>query len=332
MDTDLPTTQALYMETLNKTPGFIASSVQGVNVNDVERFMDTCNGSKRIIFTGAGSSIPAAQLGAYSLQQQGKPAFFLPTGSVLGLASLQSTDVVVICSQGLNRADATLVINKVVTCHSKLIIITANRQSPLTKMAQQVVYFDPEKEKLFCRPAGVAANYAVVASLANQGVTAKSCVEAWQKGVESPLRSLDPTMRYVVLASDMMLPVSWNVALSLREGSGILANLYDIETYAHGNYVADIAHKPFSYLVVSASYDTVAARSVRRIQPFLSGTQVSVQTVEAPYYDVLQAGLYILGVFAKTVQELNAKNSYNMNRPNGKEENRYYHELASYDV
>lgn len=88
MDTDFSTTQERYLRFLTDTPELIRSSLEQIDKNERNNFAEQLHKAKRIFFTAAGSSIPAALYGTYELQQRGFAASFLPTGSVLGLKSL----------------------------------------------------------------------------------------------------------------------------------------------------------------------------------------------------------------------------------------------------
>ncbi len=330
MDTDFATTQARYREFLARTPHYLASTLQAITTEDHQKVESLCLGAKRIFFTATGSSKPAALYGVYILQQAGLPASFLPTGSMLGLTELHDTDLVILCSQGMNRADASLVVSAVQSRGAKLVVFTANRDTPLTEKADAVIYFDPDTEKLFCRPSGVATNVAAMAAVLDSSVETQSLVQAWEQG-QQDASTFNNQTRYVVLASDMMLPANWNMALALREGCGILAQDFDIETYAHGNYVGDLTHGSFEYIVLTAEKSTEAARSVRRFMPFIVNSKVPHTVITAPFADAARANLYVLGLIAQAMYDTNEADQYNMNKPLGKEANRYYHELESYE-
>lgn len=331
MDTDFVTTQALYAQFLQDTPQLITSSLRGITPQIQASLVKEINSAKRIFFTAAGSSIPAAQYGVYKLQQDGYNAAFLPTGSVLGLKSLSKADLLIVCSQGMNRGDAALVIAAATKAKARHIVFTANRSTELINNASLTIYFDPEKEKLFCRPTGVATNLAVMAAALDPAINTNSLVEAWKLGSAQSI-IVKKQMRYIALASDMMLPANWNMALALREGCGILAQNFDIETYAHGNYVGDLAHEPYQYITLRPGKETEAARSVRRFIPFITGAGVENTVIDIPFDDAARANLYVLGVIATSTYDANEENDYNMNKPKGKEENRYYHELDSYQL
>lgn len=331
MDTDFSTTQARYLDFLTDTPTYLANSLESVNDTDRHTCWDLASRARRIFFTAAGSSIPAALYGVYKLQQLGLAASFLPTGNMLGLRSLRASDMVVLCSQGMNRADAILIIKAVRATEAKLLLFTANRTTPLVEAANHVIYFEPNSEKLFCRPAGVATNLAGMASALGIAVSADKLIHAWEEGAKNPIK-LNKQQRCITLASDMMLPANWSMALAIREGCGGLAQNFDIETYAHGNYVGDLAHLPYEYIVLEADSSTEAARSVRRFMPFITATRIPATIVRAPFVDAVQANMYALGVIARSTYDANEMNHYNMNTPEGKEQNRYYHELESYET
>lgn len=330
MDTDFTTTQERYAQFLGQTPADIATSVKGITGQQREVFLRAILAAKRIIFTGTGSSMPAALYGTYELQSRGFPAMFMPLGSLLGLAVAGQTDLIVLCSQGMNRADAALVVKYAKSKQVPFIALTANTTTELTQDALLTCYFAPSEEKLFCRPDGVAANVAALAALIDPKYDADSLVDAWKQGSQATV-TFSSTMRYITLASGALLPVNWNMALALREGCGALAQNFDIETYAHGNYVGDIAHKPYEYIVLTMDKANEASRSVRRFMPFMEESHIPVTTIHAPFSDAVHANLYILGVIAQSAYDANQLSGYNMNRPNGKEENRYYHEIESYE-
>jgi len=338
MDTDFDTTQARYEEFLKRAPELLATTLKNTTDTDRTQLAGILAHKKRLFFTGTGSSMPAAWYGAYVMTQAGYPAQFLPTGAILGLHSLSKDDIVILSSQGINRADALLVIDTVANSPADLVVLTANRGIDLKGKAAAVYYFDPAEEKLFCRPAGVATNYALMAKLlasSEQALTDQTLVDAWREGATRPLELPADCSRYIVLSSDAMMPVAWNVALALREGSGLLTQLFDIETYGHGNYVSDLYNRQpgntFGYIFVGAAKTTETARSIRRFEPFAKSSNIPYTIIAPGYEDAARAGLSILASVSAKVFALNTASGYNMNRPPGKEENRYYHELESYD-
>lgn len=331
MDTDFQTTQQRYTEYMDRTAADIRSSVNEISEQQRHAFRQTVTAAKRVLITGTGSSMPAALFCQFELQKEGVPASFLPLGSLLGLGKLQAGDVIILCSQGMNRADASLVVRHAQKYMAPLIVFTSNKQTTLTENAVLTCYFEPANEKLFCRPDGVVANIASVATLLDKEYNGEELSKAWQQGTMIPL-AIKKDVRYITLASGGLLPANWNLSLALREGCGALAQNFDIETYAHGNYVGDIAHRPFEYIILDMDDTREESRSVRRFMPFIKNSQISYTTVKAPYDDSALANSYILGVIAQSVYESNEANKYNMNRPDGKEENRYYHELDSYTL
>ncbi len=293
--------------------------------------------AKRIFFTGSGSSIPAALLGMQLLiKYTQKAAIFAPSSLLLDDIGLEDSDVVVLISQGWNRADAALITRKVLATRAHLLVITGRpeREANYVSNGQVrpiVIPIFPTIEKIFCRPASVVTSYVKIVQLLEDltGITYKP--EQWQaaylRGLAAPVFDISTDKQYVVLTTGYLLCAGNNIALSIREGAGRYGVLYEIESYGHGIYVPDQIHKANTqYIVLTNSDDTHCLRAVRRIIPMLQATQSNYALWHTDG-DPILCNVELMGRIAQSVLASVESDGWDMNRPQGMEENRSFHEI-----
>ena len=320
-------TNQKYREFLDKLEFYFKETVGLSDKEVAQEFIKTLNKSKRVFFTATGSSIPSALYGSqFCSEKLNLAAQFVPNGQILS-SRLNSDDLVILSSQGLNRGDAELVIKKVKEDGAKLVVLTANQESLLAKFADFVFYFAPFPEKLFCRPVGVQT-----AILAMQIIlTGNYDPKILEKAVIKNRNIFDQNTKYIVLSSGVGMPVAINYSLALREGCGIDANYYDIETYGHGMYVSDKTleqkGQKLCYILINIDSDSHCNASVQRITKFTNDSSTIFINSKLPipycYYGILTN-------LAEDVYATNIANNYDMNQPFGKEQNRYYHNSQAY--
>lgn len=328
-------TQARYKNFVEKTEEYIIDTDKGISNNDIEYFLGRVQSAKRIFFTGAGSSILSALFGSfYCSEKMNLPAQYVPTGHILS-AKLNRDDLVILCTQGFNRGDSILVAKKTLRDNAQLIIFTGNKDSAIASEADRVFYFSPFPEKLFCRPVGVITCLEAVSKVLVPDFSTSQSLEAFRLGTARKPIFFEKGCKYVVLASGWGNPVGFNISLALREGCGIDAAFYDIETYGHGIYVSDQAWKSsgnrLKYFVVDVAGNPHSHKAVERIMPFIKATGAEYEILSSelslPY-----AYFELLSNLSQSVYHSNEQNMYDMNHPEGKEENRYYHNEETYPL
>lgn len=330
----LPESVANYKAYIQSAPEAISKTYKDRgSLHDAQAQLET---SDRILFTGSGSSIPAALLGAQLLTMHTtKAAIFAPSSMLLDNIHLTAKDTVVLVSQGWNRADAVLITQKVLKTDAHLIVITGHpeRQTEHTTSTSQVtvVSIFPTIEKIFCRPATAVTGYLKVAqlveSLTQVIYTEDEWLRAYNQGITAGPSEVDSNHQYIVLASSLLLCAGNNVALSLREGAGHYGTLQEIESYGHGVYVPDQKHRKNTHYIVLSCDDAHHQEAVQRIEPMLQQTSSSYEIWHASGGAVL-ANVTIMGRAATTVLNSIERIGWDMNNPPGMEENRSFHELA----
>jgi len=292
-------------------------------------------GASRIFFTGSGSSVPAALLGSQLLARTTtKAGMFAPSSLLLDEIKLSSADVVVLVSQGWNRADAALITRKVVDSPARLIVITGrpDREGDYGAQASSVVALPilPQKEKIFCRPASAVTGYIKIAqlleSLTGVRYNTEQWIDAYQAGWSRAPSALPKDKQFVVLATSLLLCAGNNIALSLREGAGRYGSVHELESYGHGQYVPDQLHIDSThYFVLTAQANPYYRDAFARIKPMLDSTHSSYEIWDTPHGDIL-GNVSHMGRIAKTVLASIQQDGWDMNNPPGMEGNRSFHE------
>ncbi len=323
-----------YENFLKNLSSYINDTLSLYNKKEVERFKKKLFQVKRIFFTGTGSSIPGAMFGAQYCASLGLPAQFLSNGGILGM-KFNKNDLVFLNTQGFNRGDAELIAKKVKNDGGIFAVLTANKETPLLSLADFVFLFSPFPEKLFSRPVGVQTAIIALAKILMPKIKKAEIVKAIKKGNSKPKVIFNKKTRYVVLSSGVGMPIAINYSLALREGCGIDSQVYDVETYGHGMYVSDQALKyqgyDVQYILINLLEDYHVQASINRIKPFIKNSKCKLLEVKSNL-NIIYAYIEQLTFLARCVLETNKLNSYDMNEPFGKEENRYYHKAETYKI
>jgi fructoselysine-6-P-deglycase FrlB-like protein len=292
--------------------------------------------SHRVFFAGSGSSIPAALLGAQLLTRYTeKTGIFAPSSMLLDKIHLTEHDTIVLVSQGWNRADAALITRKALQGKAHLIVVTGHPERgsnyDLDENRVTIVPIFPTIEKIFCRPATAVTGYIKIAQLIEQLIgityTKDAWLKAYEEGIKTAPSSLETDKQYVILASSLLLCSGNNIALSLREGAGHYGTMQEIESYGHGVYVPDQAHKNTTRYIVLTTNDAYYRSAVQRIQPMLETVSSSYEVWSASD-DAVLANITFMGRIAGTVLTSIEQNGWDMNNPPGMEENRSFHEVG----
>lgn len=315
-------------------PALVASYQSQEGIKEAQQAIQA---AERIFFNGSGSSVPAALLGQQLLARYTQKAgIFASSSLLLDDLHLTDKDVVVLVSQGWNRADAALITRKVLVSPAKLIVITGrpDRQELydiVDKAKLAVVTIYPDKEKIFCRPASAITAYIkmtqLLAPITKRQFSAQAWLDAYTEGATYPVTSLKHGTRHIVLASSLLLCSGNNIALSLREGAGHYGTLQEVEAYGHGQYVPDQVHRNQVYYVVlrcgSSSY---TYKAFRRIEPMLKSTRSHYEIWQSELHPML-ANVSFMAHTAQLIYQDILRTNWDMNNPPGMEGNRMFHEV-----
>jgi D-arabinose 5-phosphate isomerase GutQ len=323
-----------FMSWIERLPEEVGRSAQVLSDHNLAHASSVLVSARRVFCVGSGSSVATALHIASELTARGKfSAFFVGTSQVLSLESLDASDVVVLVSQGYNRSDALIVAGFVRNKGAQLVVLTASNASI---DAEAVLRFTPtaEEERLFCRPCGAVTSYLLGAALVEaccgeemppHAAIEKAIRDARSRDLSDVAQSVHAASLVIVLGSGRLMPALHNVALSLREGAAKVAEFYEIEYYAHGQYAPHFKHREAGgrvvYLLPYSEADGVSAKAVERISPLFERTA-------STYYrlplvgDSITAAVGLLVLANNVVGRVIAHSGYDMNSPTGKEENR----------
>jgi len=333
-----PQATLTYQQCLERLAFFFDTTIQAIDQSQLARAAGLLTSARRIFCVGSGSSVATAWHIASTLCAQGGLASsFMSTSQLVGMTSLTSEDVLVLVSQGYNRSDSAIATRTARLKGVRTIVLSAY-QGQIE--ADAVIRFTPtaEEERLFCRPCGAITSFVTGAILAARCLQREVHLEELRNGLhtESLLwrsgkshkqvaKLLNSASLVIVLGSGSLLPVLHNTALSLREGAGLVAEFFEIEYYAHGQYAPHYRHHDSGgrvvYLLGEASADPISTRSVERILPLMEKTG-ALHEVFTAQGGAIAAMVSILSVVNQLVYSAIVESKYDMNNPRGKEENR----------
>ncbi|MEO5691224.1 MAG: SIS domain-containing protein [Candidatus Saccharimonadales bacterium] len=290
-----------------------------------ERFMKQVMGSRRIIVTGTGTSMPTAQYLTARLQElyPAKPTYFLPTAKAIrAVKHIDSADLVVVISYGLNRADSLIILEKAIEgCAT--ISISGNQTPPIRPILNIII--PPEEEKIFCRPISPLTTLMAIEQICG-GITTTIRKD---ETIISLAQELDPKKQTIILyaAGVSFAAELWGIVL--REGAGMNVSVKDMENYAHGYYGTDTARlDQIQYIILKSDSaederDFMRAKNlyeIKNFKKFIITVHGNMYAANAALFR--QAPDIVLGLLLRT--------GYDMYAPNGMDENRKYHEYEYY--
>lgn len=331
-----PTSIAQFKAHMEETPQHLSLTYH--SRQGIPEAQAALQAAKRIFFSGSGSSLPAALIGQQLLiQRTTKASIFAPSSLLLDGAQLTEGDVVILVSQGWNRADAALTTQRILKTKAQLIVVTGRPErlelyKELAATSKLIIIpIFPAVEKIFCRPATAVTGYSKVVQLLEPltglQFTEQQWLTAYQTGANYPVHSLSPTAQYVVLASSQLLCAGHNIALSLREGAGRFGCLYEIESYGHGQYVPDQRNvQQTHYIILTGPAGTYGQAAFQRLQPMLDSTR-SRYEIWSSELDPVLANVSFMAHTARLIYHEIVQSHWDMNNPPGMEGNRSFHEV-----
>jgi hypothetical protein len=345
MSTQLHPATEKYSGLIAGAQRFVSDTLISVPERDLESAATVLRSSHRIFCMGSGSSHPAALFIAQTLacSKMALASRIVGLSEFLCIQSLCSRDVLILVSQGYNRADARIVLEFARRHGVQVVLLSAIQTRP--DGIAGFLRFSPayEDERIFCRPVGVITSTMVAAMLARKTLglptdlfSSSSLIADIDQHSLGVLNEASQLVRdsehVVVLGSGLIAPACGNIALSLREGAGLQAEHFEIEFYAHGQYAAHLrrwsAGAKLTYLLCVNTEDPVSLRAANRIAPLLASLKVPHIRVETTGSSEI-ANVKLLRIGSKIVEYLLQRSGYDMNNPVGKEENRGFQEVAT---
>jgi fructoselysine-6-P-deglycase FrlB-like protein len=175
----------------------------------------------RVVHTGCGTSLHAAQTGGNAIQAL--EAVLAPPDADL---------LVVVSHEGGTR----LAVEAVRAFAGPMWLVTGKEESPLAELADEVLVVTPEIEQSYCHTASYTAAVAALAVLRGEDV---SGLPAAVEGVlaEEPF-PVSEHQRLAIVAAGRDLPTAREAALKLREGVHIPTEVHNTEQILHGHLAA----------------------------------------------------------------------------------------------
>ena len=175
----------------------------------------------RVVFTGCGTSLHAAQTGGESIQ------------ALEAVLAPPEADLLVVVS---HEGSTSMALEAVRSFSGPVWLVTGKEESPLAEAADEVLVVTPEVEESYCHTASYTAAVAALAVLRGDDVSAlPAAVE--RVLAEEPLQVSDHE-RIAVVGAGRDVPTVREATLKLREGVHIPTETHHIEQVLHGHLAA----------------------------------------------------------------------------------------------
>ena len=182
----------------------------------------------RVLHTGCGTSFHAAQTGGWAEQ-----------ALELVLRPREADALVVVSHEG----DTQLSLEAARAFEGPVWLVTGKPDSPLGKLADEVVVATPEVEKSWCHTASYTCAVATIAALHGEEVAGLPGL------VERALEHREPVSsheRWLVAGAGRDWPTAQEAVLKLREGVYVAAEAHETEQLLHGHLAAiDVSVRAF---------------------------------------------------------------------------------------
>lgn len=320
----LPKSANLFKTLLDQTHECL--EILGLAPEIEKEFWNRVQSARRIYITGIGTSYPTALYLEKILRNKlEQPVYFLPVGSMIRQAArVAADDLLIIISHGLNRADSLIIINLVAdTC--PIIAITGNRTTTLPEKTLRIIV-PPENEKIFCRPVSPVTTLVAIQQLIERKSTPTPKAIRINNNYKKLARWLRPEIQTIILytADAYIAAQLWGIIL--REGAGMNVFTKDLEGYAHGYYGVDTADLTNRQYIILSSSSAADLRDLDRASPLYRLPGMNRYTYKASSVDPYETTLELFTQGFQLVYDIISETGFDMNNPNGVEENRKYHE------
>jgi fructoselysine-6-P-deglycase FrlB-like protein len=231
----------------------------------------------RVVFTGCGTSLHAAQTGGEAIQ------------ALEAVLAPPEADLLVVVS---HEGGTSLALEAVRAFSGPVWLVTGKEESPLAEAADEVLVVTPEVEESYCHTASYTAAVAALAVLRGEDVSAlPASVERVLAEEPFPVFAHD---RIAVVGAGRDLPTVREATLKLREGVHIPTEAHHSEQILHGHLAAiDEAVRVF---VLEGE-----GRAAERAQDVLSalgeiGADTTLVRTEHPVVDIVRFQLLTLAL------------------------------------
>ena len=231
----------------------------------------------RVVFTGCGTSLHAAQTGGESIQALGAV-----------LAPPEADLLVVVSHEG----STSMALEAVRSFSGPVWLVTGKEESPLAEAADEVLVVTPEVEESYCHTASYTAAVAALAVLRGEDVSAlPAAVE--RVLAEEPLQVSDHE-RIAVVGAGRDVPTVREATLKLREGVHIPTEAHHIEQVLHG-HLAAIDETVRVFVLEGEGRAAERGRDVVRALGEI-GAETTVVPTEHPVVDIVRFQLLTLAL------------------------------------
>ena len=182
----------------------------------------------RVLHTGCGTSFHAAQTGGWAEQ-----------ALELVLRPREADALVVVSHEG----DTQLSLEAARAFEGPVWLVTGKPDSPLGKLADEVVVATPEVEKSWCHTASYTCAVATIAALHGEEVAGLPGLVERALEHRAPVSSHE---RWLVAGAGRDWPTAQEAVLKLREGAYVAAEAHETEQLLHGHLAAiDVSVRAF---------------------------------------------------------------------------------------
>jgi fructoselysine-6-P-deglycase FrlB-like protein len=175
----------------------------------------------RVVLTGCGTSLHAAQTGGEALN------------ALEAVLAPPEADLLVVVS---HEGGTKLALEAVRAFSGPTWLVTGKEESPLAEVADEVLVVTPEVEQSYCHTASYTAAVAALAALRGTDVSGLPAAVERVLG-EEPLPVFEQE-RVAVVGAGRDLPTALEAVLKLREGAHLVAETHHTEQILHGHLAA----------------------------------------------------------------------------------------------
>jgi glucosamine--fructose-6-phosphate aminotransferase (isomerizing) len=174
----------------------------------------------RVLHTGCGTSFHAAQTGGWAEQ-----------ALEVVLAPREAEVLVVLSHEGTTP----LSLEAAHAFDGPVWLVTANAESPLGELADEVVVATPEVEASWCHTASYTCAVAALAALHGNDISGLPAAVEEALGRREPVSGHE---RFLVAGAGRDWPTAQEAVLKLREGAYVAAEAHQTEQLLHGHLAA----------------------------------------------------------------------------------------------
>jgi fructoselysine-6-P-deglycase FrlB-like protein len=242
-----------------------------------ERVGDRRLPEARVVFTGCGTSLHAAQTGGYALQ------------ALEAVLAPPEADLLVVVS---HEGGTSMALEAVEAFSGPVWLVTGKEESPLAEVADEVLVVTPELEESYCHTASYTAAVAALAALRDEDISAlPAAVGRVLAGEQFPVSAHD---RVAIVGAGRDLPTVREAALKLREGVHIPTETHETEQILHG-HLAAIDETVRVFVLEGEGRATERARDVVRALGEI-GADATLVPTEHPAVDIVRFQLLTLAL------------------------------------